>query len=108
VGEFVYDFSKIFNKMHNKIFVEINPIEASSKITYVSDFIPDFCLLLRERRANSLAHMQVAYLEVESNVLVVDRIKNKTDRDRRRGRFEASTSSSSAPPPPPPPFKWMK
>jgi hypothetical protein len=67
-GEYVSDFSKRFNKMYNKIPVKIKPTEASTKITYASAFDPDFCLLFRERRATSLAHMLA--LEVESNVLV--------------------------------------
>ena len=71
-GESISDFSKIFNKMYNKIPSEIKPTEASAIITYASAFNPDFCLLLRERRATSLSHMQDASLEVESNVLVVD------------------------------------
>jgi hypothetical protein len=71
-GEFVSDFSKRFNKMYNKIPAEIKTTEASTKITYASDFDPDFCLLLRERRATSLDHMQDAVLEVESNILAVD------------------------------------
>jgi ribonuclease HI len=95
-GESVSDFSKRFNKMYNKIPAEIKPTEASAKITYASAFDPDFCLLLRERRATSLALMQDATLEVESNVLAVDRLRNKADRDRGRGRSEASTSGSSA------------
>jgi hypothetical protein len=98
-GESVSDFSKRFNKMYNKIPAEIKPTEASAKITYASAFDPDFCLLLRERRATSLAHMQDAALEVESNILAVDRLRNKADKDRGRGRYEASTSSSSALPP---------
>jgi hypothetical protein len=95
-GESVSDFSKRFNKMYNKIPAEIKPTEASAKITYASAFDPDLCLLLRERRATSLAHMQDAALEVESNMLAVDRLRNKVDRDRGRGRSEASTSGSSA------------
>jgi hypothetical protein len=88
-GESVSDFSKRFNKMYNKIPAKIKPIEASATITYASAFNPDFCLLLRERRDTSLAHMQDAALEVESNVLEVDRLMNKADRDRGRGRSEA-------------------
>jgi hypothetical protein len=95
-GESVSDLSKLFNKMYNKIPVEIKPSEASAKITYDSSFDHDLCLLLRERRPTSLDHMQDAALEVESNVLAVDRLRNKADRDRGRGRYEASTSSSSA------------
>jgi hypothetical protein len=71
-GESVSDFSKRFNKMYNKIPAEIKPFEASTNITYASTFDPDFCLLLRKRRATTLAHMQDAPVEVESNILVVD------------------------------------
>jgi hypothetical protein len=95
-GEFVSDFSKRFNKMYNNIPTEIKPTKSSAKITYASDFDLDFCLLIRERRATSLAHMQDATLEVESNVLVVDRLRSKADRDREKGRAEDSTSSYSA------------
>jgi hypothetical protein len=95
-GESVSDFPKRFNKMYNKIHVEIKPTESSAKITYVSTFDLDLCLLLRQRRATSLAHMQDATLEVESNVLTADRLRTKDDRDKGRGRYEASTSSSFA------------
>jgi hypothetical protein len=98
-GESVSDFSKRFNKMYKNIPTEIKPTETSAKITYASAFDPEFCLLLRERRATSLAHMQDATLEVESNILAVDKLRSKADRDRRKGRSEASTSSSSASPP---------
>jgi hypothetical protein len=40
--------------------------------------------------------MQDATLEVESNALAVDGLRNKYDRDRGRGRSEASTYGSSA------------
>jgi hypothetical protein len=81
--------------MYNKIPAEINPTEASVKITYASAFDPDFCLLLRERRATTLAHMQDAAVEVESNILAVDRLRNKADRDISRKRPKASPSNSS-------------
>jgi hypothetical protein len=71
-GESVSDFSKRFNKMYNKIPAEIKPTKASAKITYDSAFDLNFCLLSRERRATSLAHMQDPALEVESNVLAAN------------------------------------
>jgi hypothetical protein len=95
-GEFVSNFSKRFNKMYNKIPVEIKPSEASAKITYASAFDPNLCLLLRERRATTLAYMQDAAVEVESNMLDVDRLRNTTDRDMSKKRPEASPSSSSS------------
>jgi hypothetical protein len=94
-GEFISDLSKRFNKMNNKIPTKIKPIETSTKITYASAFDPEFCLLLRERRAISLAPMQDETLEVESNILAVDKLRSKSDRDRRKGRVEASTYDSS-------------
>jgi hypothetical protein len=94
-GDYVSDFSKRFNKMYNKIPNEINPSEASAKITYASTFDPDFCLLLRERRATTLAHMQDASMEVESNILVVYQLRNKANRDISRKIHEASPSNSS-------------
>jgi len=80
--------------MYNKIPVEIKPTEASTKITYAGAFDLEF-FLLRERRDTPLAHMQDVALEVESNVLAVDSLRNKADRDRGRERSEASTSGSS-------------
>jgi hypothetical protein len=95
-GESVSDFSKRFNKMYNRIPAEIKPSEASAKITYSSAFDPDFCLLLRERRAATLAHMQDAAVEVESNILAVNRLRNAGDRNTsKNNRPEASSSSSS-------------
>jgi hypothetical protein len=82
--------------MYNNIPTKINPIETSANITYTNSFDPEFCLLLRERRATSLAHMQDASLEVESNILTVDKLRSKYDRDRRKYRVEASTSNSSS------------
>jgi hypothetical protein len=85
--------------MYNKIPTEIKPTDAFAKISYASAFDPNFCLLLRERRATSLAQMQDASIEVESNVLAIDRLRNKTNVDRRKGRSEASTSGPSVPHP---------
>jgi hypothetical protein len=93
-GESISDFSKIFNKMYNKIPTEINPTKTSAKITYASAFDPEFCFLLRERISTSLSHMQDAALEVESHILAADKLTRKYDRDRRIGRVEASTSES--------------
>jgi uncharacterized small protein (DUF1192 family) len=78
--------------MYNKIPAEIKPSEASAQISYASAFDPDLCLVLRERRATSLAQMQDAAIEVESNMLVADRLRNKANTDRRKGKTEASTS----------------
>jgi hypothetical protein len=94
-GESISDFSKRFNKMYNKIPTEIKPSEASAKITYSSSFDSDFCLLLRERRAATLAHMQDTVVEVESNILAINRLRNAGDRNTSKNRPETSSSSSS-------------
>jgi hypothetical protein len=66
---------------------------------YANAFSPDFFLLLRERRATSLAHMQYVALEVESNILASDKLRGKSDKDKGKGRYENITSSSSITPP---------
>ena len=94
-GESVPDFSKRFNKMYNRIPAEIKPSEASAMITYSNAFDPEFYLLLRERRAATLAHMQDVVMEVESNILVVDRLRNAAGRNISKNRLEASPAGSS-------------
>jgi hypothetical protein len=81
--------------MYNKIPTEINPTETSAKITYSCSFDPEFFLLLRERRDTSLAHMEDTTLEVESNILAAEKLRSKSNRDRIKGRVEASTFDSS-------------
>jgi hypothetical protein len=83
-GESISDFPKRFSKMYNKIPTEFNPTETSTKITYVSAFDPEFCLMLRERRSTSLSYMQDVDLEVESNILESNKLRGKFDRDRRK------------------------
>jgi hypothetical protein len=95
----VSDFSKRFNKMYNKIPTEVKPFEASAQISYTGAFNPDLCLLLRERRATSLAQMEYAAIEVESNILAVDRLRNKADVGRRKEKSKAPTSGPSLPHP---------
>jgi hypothetical protein len=94
-GESVSDFSKRFNKMYKKIPDDIKPTETMEKITYASAFDSKLCLLLRERMSPSLVHMQDASLEVESNIVASDKIRGKSDRDRRKKKVEASTFDSS-------------
>jgi hypothetical protein len=81
--------------MYNKIHDEIKPTETYAKITYASAFDPKFYLLLRERRSPSLVHMQDVALEVESNIVALDKLRGKSDRDRRKNRAETSNSDSS-------------
>jgi hypothetical protein len=75
--------------MYKNIPAKVKPTKTSAKMTYASSFNPEVCLLLRERRATSLAHMKDATLEVESNILVVNKLRGKADRNKIKGRFEA-------------------
>ena len=77
-GETVGEFSKRFNKMYSKIPVEIKPTKTSAKLAYANSFNPEFSLLLRERKSNSLKNMQSVALEVESNILASNRLKEET------------------------------
>jgi hypothetical protein len=56
-GDFLFDFSKRFNKIYKKIPDDIKPTETMEKITYANAFDSDFFLLLRERRSPSLVQM---------------------------------------------------
>ena len=81
-GELFFDFNKRFNRMYSKIPVEVKPTTTSAKLTYASAFDYEFCLLLRERRCATLDDMQDATLEVESNIMVADKLKGNVDRRR--------------------------
>ena len=63
--------------MYSKILTEVTP--TSAKLTYANAFDSDFCLLLRERRCATLADMQYATLEVESNIMVAEKLKGNVD-----------------------------
>jgi len=83
--ELLSDFNKRLNRMYNKIPAEVKPTTASAKLTYASAFDSNFCLLLRERRCATLADMQEAAFEVESNIMAAKKLKGNVDRRRQRG-----------------------
>ena len=76
--EAVGDFSKWFNNMYSKIQAEIKSSETSAKLTYANSFDHGFSLLLREIKFVSLLNMQDATLEVESNILASNKLKEET------------------------------
>ena len=80
--------------MYSKIPAEVKPTPTSAKLTYANAFDSDFCLLLRERRCATLAEMQDAALEVESNIMVAEKLKGHVDRRRWRGESTSYSSSS--------------
>ena len=89
------DFSKRFNKMYSRIPTEIKPTETSAKLTYANSFDHEFSLLLRERKSVSLQNMQNAALEVESNILASNKLKEETEHQivDKKGKKEIITSS---------------
>lgn len=91
------NFNKRFNCMYSKIPAKVKPTPTSAKLTYANAFDLDFCLLLSERRCATLADMQDATLEVESNIMAAEKLKNHADRRRRRGEASSSSTSYSNP-----------
>ena len=87
----LFDFNKRFNCMYNKILDEVKPTTIFVELTYASDFDSDFCLLLRERRCATLTDMQDVALEVESNIMVAEKLKGNVDRRRQRGKYSSSS-----------------
>jgi hypothetical protein len=92
-GESVSNFIKRFNKMFGKIPAEIKPSDASEKITFSATFDSEFCLILRERRSTTLALMQDATLEVESNITASQKLKGRAE--RKKSAVDSSSSSNS-------------
>jgi len=83
--------------MYGNIPAQVKPTPTSAKLTYANAFDSDFFLLLRERRCAMLADMQDATLEVESNIMAVEKLKSQADRRRQRGQVSTSFASSSEP-----------
>jgi hypothetical protein len=94
-GESIPDFTKRFNQMYGKIPDEIKPSETSAKITFANAFDAEFSLLLRERRVATLNLMQDVAIEVESNILAADKLKSRSDRDRKKKKEELPSSSNT-------------
>jgi hypothetical protein len=93
-GESVSDFIKRFNKMFGKIPTKIKPSDASAKITFSAAFDVEFCLILRERRSTTLALMQDAALEVESNITASQKLKGRAK--TKKSVVDSPSSSSNS------------
>ena len=79
LGETVTDFTKHFNKMYSKILTEINPTETCAKIAYANTLDAEFSLLQRERRDITLVNMQEATLEVQSNLMETNKLRDELE-----------------------------
>jgi len=83
--------------MYSKIPAEVKPTPTSVKLAYANAFDSDFYLLLRERRCATLADMQDAALEVESNIMATEKLRSHADIRRQRSEASSSSASSSEP-----------
>jgi hypothetical protein len=95
-GESISYFTKRFNKIYGRIPDEIKPTKASAKITYANEFDTEFSLLLRERISTTLFSMQEETIEVESNILASDKLKTRSDKEKKKQREDTPTSSNSS------------
>ena len=82
-------------RVYNSIPDAINPSAAATKLHYVEAFDNDFVFSLRERNSMSLAAMFMNALEVEANMMVSGKMKQR-DIDRRKIREENMPSTSSS------------
>jgi len=90
-GELLSNFNKRFNHLYSRIPAEVKPTPTSTKLAYTNAFDSHLCLLLRERRCASLADMQDAALEVESNIITAEELEGNADRRRQRGELSSSS-----------------
>ena len=65
--------------MYSKIPSDIKPSETYAKLNYANSFDAEFSLFLRGRRTNTLVNMQETTLEVESNLMEANKLRNKSD-----------------------------
>jgi hypothetical protein len=84
--ESVLEFTQRFNKLYNKILVEVKPSQSTTKVTFFGAFDPNFSLLLRERRSTDLTKMQDDALEIESNMMASGKLKAKTETGNKENR----------------------
>jgi hypothetical protein len=94
-SETVMEFIQIFNKLYNKILVEVKPSQPAAKVAFAGNFEPNFSLLLRERRWADLTQMQYDAVEIESNMMASSKLKMKIEtRNRETKRFREKEGPS--------------
>jgi hypothetical protein len=91
------EFTQRFNKLYNKIPVEVKPSQPIAKVTSTGDFESDFALLLRERRSSQLTRMKDNGIEIDSNMMASGKLKDKieTGNNETRGFREQAGPSRS-------------
>ena len=96
-GESLADFTKRFNKVYQKIPVEVKPPETTTMITFANAFDSKFALWLRVSKPSTLIAMQEATIEVESNLLASNKLKAEEERgskEKRKVKEEKLASTS--------------
>jgi hypothetical protein len=79
------------------ILAEFKPSQPVAKVTFVGAFDSHFMLLLRERRATTLAGMQDDAIEIESNMTASRKMKTKVEvgiREPRRFKEQGGPFTS--------------
>jgi hypothetical protein len=78
-SESVPEFPHRFNKLYNKIPIEVKPSQPAAKVTFAGDFELEFSLLLGERRSTTLSGMQDDAIEIESTMMASRKLKTKVE-----------------------------
>jgi hypothetical protein len=90
-GESLIDFTKHFNKVYQKVPVEVKRPETTTMITFANAFDAKFSLWLRAVKPQSLLAMQEAAIEEESNILAANKLKaeeNKGGKEKKKQKDE--------------------
>ena len=86
-GESLTDFTKRFNKVYQKIPIEVKPPETTAMIAFANAFDVKFALWLRAAKPQTLAAMQEVAIEVESNLLASKKLnveEGRGGKDRKK------------------------
>ena len=70
-------FNRIFHSFYHNIPKDIKPPEVTAMLAYTNAFDYKFSLWLRATKAPTLAAMQEAAFEIESNIMTVRRLKSE-------------------------------
>ena len=91
------DFTKRFNKVYQKIPVEVKLPETTTMITFANALDSKFALWLRAEKPQTLVGMQEAAIGLQSNLMASNKLKieeGKGAKDKNKIKEEKSSSSS--------------
>jgi len=95
--ETVQELSAHFMKVYNSIPAEFHPPLEVAQLRYVNSFNNDFAMLLRERRSENLDAIMSNAIEVEVNMMVSGKIRQRFNRGDKKpqGDMQPLTSRST-------------